>query len=45
VEVLNLYPHRKGEPGDIAVIAMFLASDESRHADGNELFQEVRNRI
>jgi NAD(P)-dependent dehydrogenase (short-subunit alcohol dehydrogenase family) len=33
----KLYPFSKGEPGDIAAIALFLASDESRMLTGTTL--------
>jgi hypothetical protein len=40
VEVLNLYPYCNGGPGDIAVIAVFLASDESRMLTGTNCFKK-----
>jgi NAD(P)-dependent dehydrogenase (short-subunit alcohol dehydrogenase family) len=33
----KLYPYSKGEPGDIAAIALFLASDESRMLTGTTI--------
>ena len=33
----KLYPYSKGEPGDIAAIAVFLASDESRMLTGTTI--------
>jgi NAD(P)-dependent dehydrogenase (short-subunit alcohol dehydrogenase family) len=34
---LKLYPYSKGDPGDIAGIAVFLASDESRMITGTTI--------
>jgi NAD(P)-dependent dehydrogenase (short-subunit alcohol dehydrogenase family) len=33
----KLYPYSKGEPGDVAAIALFLASDESRMLTGTTI--------